>query len=77
MMGATVSRTTELAEFCSSLSFSDLPDSVVSMAKRLLLDSLGCGVAGSTTELGRAVLKANGSLVTASGRAHEIGRAHV
>lgn len=74
MMGATVSRTAELAEFCSSLKFSDLPDPVVSMAKRLLLDSLGCGLAGSTTELGRAALAANGSLVTASGSAHVIGR---
>jgi 2-methylcitrate dehydratase PrpD len=73
-MGTEKSRTVELAEFCTSLNFRDLPVEVVSMAKRLLLDALGCGLAGSTTELGRAALRANSSLATATGRAHVIAR---
>jgi 2-methylcitrate dehydratase PrpD len=68
------SRTAELAEFCSSLSYDDLPDAVAARAKTILLDSLGCGLAGCRTELGRAVLRAHGQLATAAGAAHIIDR---
>jgi len=36
----------ELAEFAARTSIGDLPDVVVTEAKRVLLDSLGCGLAG-------------------------------
>src|SRR5215813_10703424 len=41
--------TTELAEWVSSLRYSDLPSNVVSTAKAVLLDGLGCGLYGSRT----------------------------
>ncbi len=67
------SPTSALAEFCSGLTYSELPEPVVAAAKRILLDSLGCGLAGSTTELGEAVLVAYGNLAAAQGSAHLLG----
>jgi aconitate decarboxylase len=47
----TLSRpvTRELAEFIAELRFDDLPAEVVAMARRCVLDSLGCGIYGSGT----------------------------
>ncbi|HEX3960440.1 MAG TPA: MmgE/PrpD family protein [Trebonia sp.] len=42
-----------LAEFAGSLNYADLPDQVVHETKRLLLDSLGCALAGVTSEKGK------------------------
>lgn len=41
--------TRELAEFVAGLRFEDLPPEVVAMARRCVLDSLGCGIYGSGT----------------------------
>jgi 2-methylcitrate dehydratase PrpD len=37
-----------LSEFASSLSFDAIPDPVIGMAKRMVLDSLGCALAATT-----------------------------
>ncbi len=44
--------TRELAAFTSALRYADLPAATVDMAKRLLLDGLGCMLAGSRGALG-------------------------
>ncbi len=44
-----------LAEFISEVRFDDLPESLVSESKRLLLDSIGCALAGLHTEKGKIV----------------------
>jgi 2-methylcitrate dehydratase PrpD len=41
--------TRELAEFAAGLRYENLPADVVAMAKRCVLDSLGCGIYGSRT----------------------------
>jgi 2-methylcitrate dehydratase PrpD len=41
--------TRELAEFIATFRYDDLPDEVVAMARRCVLDSLGCGLYGSDT----------------------------
>jgi 2-methylcitrate dehydratase PrpD len=43
-----------LADFAHDTSFSDLPEAVVSEAKRVLLDSIGCALAGRDELKGRA-----------------------
>lgn len=40
--------TRDLAAFAANLQFEDLPDSVVDHSKKLILDSLGCGLFGAT-----------------------------
>jgi 2-methylcitrate dehydratase len=42
-----------LSQFASALTYEDLPDDVVLCAKRLLLDTLGCGLAGYLSEPSR------------------------
>ena len=48
--------TQELANFVPSLTFGDLPDSVVKVTKRTLLDSVGCGLGGYATDRAKIVL---------------------
>ncbi len=45
-----------LAEFISAIEFEDLSEAIVREAKRLLLDSIGCALAGLHTEKGKIVL---------------------
>lgn len=49
--------TKPLAEFASNLKYGDLPPEVVSMAKRAILDSIGCGIYGSATPWADAVVR--------------------
>lgn len=51
----TVTRT--LAEFAAGLRFEDLPDGVVGEAKRLLLDTIGCGLGGHAVEKGQMAVR--------------------
>jgi 2-methylcitrate dehydratase PrpD len=53
-MTTTIER---LAEFVNSTTFADLPDDVVVETKRLLLDSVGCALAGVHSEKGRWALE--------------------
>lgn len=45
--------TKKLAEFAAKTDCDDLPEEVIRETKRLLLDSIGCGIAGHRTERGR------------------------
>ncbi len=45
--------TEQLAAFAASLRFEDLPDSVVTEARRLILDTIGCGFGGHAIEKGQ------------------------
>ena len=45
--------TRELVEFITAVRFEDLPKEVVHEAKRVLLDSVGCGLAGMYTDKGK------------------------
>ncbi len=42
-----------LAEFSAGLRYEDLPDHVVTEAKRLILDTIGCGLGGHAVEKGQ------------------------
>jgi 2-methylcitrate dehydratase PrpD len=53
--------TAALADFACCLSPADVPADVVHEARRVLLDSVGCGVAGSTTEPGRIAAELMGT----------------
>ena len=50
-MTETVTR--QLAEFAAGLRFEDLPDAVVMEARRLILDTVGCGFGGHAIEKGQ------------------------
>jgi aconitate decarboxylase len=52
--------TKELADFAARLRYQDLPQTVITMAKQALLDSLGCGIYGSATPWADAVAKTVG-----------------
>ena len=43
----------QLADFVEATRFNDLPESVVSETKRLLLDSVGCALAGVASDKGK------------------------
>ena len=47
----------ELARFAVETKFEDLPEDVVHEAKRGLLDSIGCAIAGITTEKGKMAIQ--------------------
>lgn len=47
--------TRTLAQFAAELTYHDLPDDIVALAKRCILDSLGCGVYASTKPWTRSV----------------------
>jgi len=46
-----------LARFVNEISFEDIPKELVNEAKRLLMDSLGCAMAGTGTQKGKIVLQ--------------------
>jgi 2-methylcitrate dehydratase PrpD len=52
-----VGPTQALAEFASGLTYDDLPEEVIAMAKRCILDSFGCGVFGARTPWTQAVTR--------------------
>ncbi|MFI5614869.1 MmgE/PrpD family protein [Amycolatopsis sp. NPDC051903] len=54
--------TRELATFAAGLRYESLPPEVVAMAKRCVLDSLGCGIYGSATPWADAVARTVGQL---------------
>ncbi|RDV02016.1 MmgE/PrpD family protein [Undibacter mobilis] len=55
---ATAPATTRtVAEFAVGLRYEDLPSEVIAMAKRCILDSLGCGVFGAQTPWTQAVTR--------------------
>ncbi len=45
--------TTEIADFLADVRFEDLPEAVVHETKRILLDSIGCAIAGLISEKGK------------------------
>jgi 2-methylcitrate dehydratase PrpD len=45
-MGETLMMTRKLAAFVAGLSYDDIPRATVEMSKRLLLDGIGCMLAG-------------------------------
>ncbi|MFC1981243.1 MmgE/PrpD family protein [Chloroflexota bacterium] len=49
--------TQELADFVAKVRFEDLPEQVVHESKRLLLDSVGCGLAGLQVEKGKIAVE--------------------
>jgi 2-methylcitrate dehydratase PrpD len=53
-MGNTISK---LARFTYEASFSDLPEEVVHEMKRVLLDSIGCAIAGLLSERGKIAVE--------------------
>ncbi len=48
--------TQELANFATRVTFADLPESVVRLTKRTLLDSVGCALGGYVTDKAKIVL---------------------
>src|SRR3972149_5594046 len=46
-----------LARFVDEIRFDDIPKELVNEAKRLLMDSVGCAMAGTCTQKGQIVLK--------------------
>lgn len=56
-MTRTVTVTQQLSEFTSDVRYADLPPEVAHQSKRLILDSLGCAIGGSQTELGEIALR--------------------
>ncbi len=57
MMSTKKGTTIQMAEYFSSLRFTDLPEDVISQAKLIILDALGGQVACSSLEIGRAIIK--------------------
>ena len=46
-----------IARFVADTKYQDIPPEVIHQAKRLILDTVGCGLAGYTTDTGKAVRK--------------------
>ena len=82
---AVPSTTRTLAEFAVGLRYEDLPSDIIANAKRCILDSLGCGVYGSTKPWSQSVarvVKRLGQAQTASAwgmklRADPLGAAFI
>lgn len=53
----SIGPTRALSEFASGLRYEDLPEDVITMAKRCILDSFGCGVFGAQTPWTQAVTR--------------------
>lgn len=49
--------TRQLAEFCAALDYDALPEQVVTEAKRLILDTIGCGLGGYGVEKGQMAVR--------------------
>lgn len=64
--------TETLADFITNLTFEDLPPEVVNKAKLWMLDSIGCGLGGSQTQIGLTAVDALSQ--TSSGEARVVGR---
>jgi len=45
-----------IADYIQKCSFADLPDSVIRQVKLGIRDSIGCGLAGSTTQIGKIII---------------------
>lgn len=58
----TPATTRIVADFAAKLRYEDLPDDVIAMAKRCILDSFGCGVFGAQTPWTQAVTRVVRSL---------------
>jgi 2-methylcitrate dehydratase len=54
---AVTNVTAELIQFARSLRYEDLPEPVVHAAKRYILDTLGCAVAGHETDKGKIAVR--------------------
>jgi 2-methylcitrate dehydratase PrpD len=54
----TAKITSDLAEWIASLAFADVPAETLDFGKMLLLDSLGCLIAGTTNDAAKMVLRA-------------------
>ncbi len=52
----------EVARFVVETKFEHLPEAVVHEAKRILLDSVGCALAGITTDKGKISIELAGRL---------------
>jgi 2-methylcitrate dehydratase PrpD len=65
----------QLADFSCNTKFEDIPDAVVDESKRLVLDSLGCALAGIDNPKGRIGIE-YGQLMGVSGDATIIGTPH-
>ena len=65
----------EIAEFAIGLSYEDIPEEVIKIAKLQILDALGLGLLSNTTEIGRSVHRAvvGASAELDSGGARTIG----
>ncbi|MDB6082917.1 MAG: hypothetical protein JWN43_798 [Gammaproteobacteria bacterium] len=59
---AAITVTAELIKFARSLRYEDLPEPVIHAAKRYILDTLGCAVAGHQTDKGRIAVATIGAL---------------
>jgi len=57
-----MSITEKLSDFVATLSLDDLPPEVLHAAKKCILDTIGCGIAGTTTAEGLAVISGTGRL---------------
>ena len=52
----------KLIDFAVKTSFKDIPEAVVHETKRLILDSIGCGIAGTATDLGKIAAATAGAI---------------
>lgn len=64
----------ELALFIATTSFADLPPRAVQLAERCFVDTVGVGIAGSTSEAGAATRKTIEAIYRNSGQASLWGR---
>jgi len=56
-VGKGKSPTKELSKFAVKCTYDDLPKDVIKETKRLILDTIGCGLAGYQTEIGQICLE--------------------
>ena len=54
--GLSATATEQLASFIANTRFEDLPEKVISEAKRIILDAIACQIAGYATEIGSIVI---------------------
>lgn len=57
----------QLAHFLTELEFDAIPKEAIHTAKRVVLDTIGCIIAGADTTLGRQLLSAYGTALTSPG----------
>jgi len=71
-MSSEATVTSTLVHYITNLSFEDLPGEVIRQAKLWMLDSIGCGLGGSQTPIGKTAVDALSQI--SSGAATVIGR---